>query len=133
MIEISNKKLVYISCAVLITLVCFYLLLVWQIKQIIEDELGKKMEEIEKIKSKNKKKKLLYLKQKRNSLLNKKHDNQSQSANTADQFTEDMEMDSYIDPAEGYVNESNIEYQNEPNSRLDKNDIMTRDIADRIR
>ena len=144
MINISNKKIIYISCSVLIALVCIYLLLIWQIKQIVNDEIIRKIEEIDRVKLKNKKKKILYLKNKINKSArnySNQNDNQTRSINS-DQISDDIDMDidSYVDPAEGYVrreenNDSNVSIPNMgySNSRLNKNDIMARDIADGVR
>lgn len=147
MINISNNHMIYIACFVLITIVCIYFLLVWQIKEIVKDELVKEHE-----KNKDRRKKMLHLKQKRmqqsQSRQNAQHlqqqQQQSQETNnsigTFDDFNDNMDLDSYIDPAEGYLKKDrnvHVNDDDEPvgysNSRLDKNDIMTRDIADGIR
>ncbi len=145
--------MIYAACFTLITLVCIYFLLVWQIKEIVKDELIKEKEssaqknEIKREKIREKRKKLLQLRHKQ--ILQNQNNQQNQqqiqeqsidtfdypSSNMSD-FTSDM--DSYVDPVEGYNgqkdNGNNTGHASGySGNRLDKNDIMARDIADGLR
>lgn len=154
MIDISTNRIIYISCFALITLVCIYFLLIWQIREIVNEEFTKKMNNLESEKMKNKKKKLMYLKHKnraiQNNLIRKHKIDQTQSLGSFEDLSENMseylnneaDMDSYIDPAEGYSGKNNQSDQTNEidsskvlygNERLNKNDIMTRDMVDGIR
>lgn len=142
MINISNNQLIYVTCFVLITLVCAYFLLVWQIREIVKDELVKENETNNYIKNKDKRKKLMYLKQKRMQqahVQNGKKQDSNQSVGTFDDFSDNIDLDSYVDPAVGYYSREQADNENDANvigysgGRLDKNDIMARDIADGLR
>lgn len=159
MITISTNHIIYAACFALIILVCIYYLLTWQIKEIVNDELSKDKEiqnELRKDKQKERKKKLLLLRYKHKQLQQTQQTQQAQkqdqksvdtfddypSSNMSNFTNDNMDIDSYVDPAEGYhrtdreQNENNIGdnvNSGYSGTRLDKNDIMTRDIADGLR
>lgn len=159
--NMSSNQMIYVACFVVITLVCVYFLLVWQIKEVVKDEFAKRHEVLENNRIK-KRKKLMYLKQKRlqEQMQISKNTNANQT-NTFEDFGSisgisaasatsggssvdtDIDLDSYIDPAAGYVssatNANNTVYKNDTdgvgysNDRLNRNDILARDIADGVR
>lgn len=144
--ELSNNQIIYAVCFSLFTLFCIYFLLIWQIREISKEEIQKDKEISEEHKKNLRKKKLLQLKQKKLYQLNQQVlDQKNQSMENFDgassnmsNFTDELDgdLDSYIDPAVGYNNRQNENGELINNNsgysgnRLDKNDIMARDIAD---
>ena len=60
----------------------------------------------------------------------------NQTMNTFEDFSDNIDLDSYIDPAIEFSRKDRLENENDvnvigySNDRLDKNDIMARDLAD---
>lgn len=128
--NILNNNLVYISCFVVVAIVGLYFLIVWLTRETVKDELKKINLR------RGKKKKIVQDKQKElQEIQRRRYEREQQNENP-----QQNDIDSYIDPAENYE-------QQEPRgddrmqgnqggysgNRLDKNDIMMRDIADGTR
>lgn len=124
MINLINNNLIYLGCFIVMALVGLYFLMLWLIRETVKDELKKIQLK------RNKKRKLLEEKQRKMFELQKIRQINNENINN--------DMDSYIDPAEGY-NEDNNQDEDDlhdtgySGNRLNKNDINMRDIADGIR
>ena len=113
MINILNTK-VFVPIVVIIFLVGLYYFINYRIKSVLKHEL-KKMSEKKQKKQKDmneKKKKIMEVEMRKHK--NERHQQQ-------------MDMDSYIDPAQLY---DNNELEMQPKQRLSKNDILMRDLAE---
>lgn len=134
MINLLNNNLPYIICFILVVLVAFYFGIIWLTRETVRDELRLIQHR------RNKKRKQLFLKRQKEIEKPTKH-----KGNERIQSRQNIDMDSYIDPADRYErneNEENEEDDDENNNiqpsgysgnRLDKGDISMRDIADGLR
>lgn len=131
-----NNNIIYVVCIIIISLIGLYFLLVWQIRENVRDELKQIMN------NRNKKRKILKSKQQKLLQIRIKEEEKNMindHSQDMNQFVQN-DIDSYIDPAEGYQNDNqnDNEYDQRMSSgysgnRLSKDDIMMRDIADGTR
>jgi FtsZ-interacting cell division protein ZipA len=128
--NILNNNLVYISCFVVVAIVGLYFLIVWLTRETVKDELKKINLR------RSKKKKIVQEKQKElQEIQRRRYEREQQNENP-----QQNDIDSYIDPAENYEQQEPREDDRMQGNqggysgnRLDKNDIMMRDIADGTR
>lgn len=128
MINLLNNNLAYVICFALVVLVGSYFGIVWLTRETVRDELKLIQQR------RNKKRKQLYEKHQKELEYQRRkqqHENQRERPQS--------DMDSYVDPAERYNGEQEDEEDNRHHpsgysgTRLDKNDISMRDIADGVR
>lgn len=132
MINLLNNNLPYAICFILVLLVGLYFAIIWLTRETVRDELRAIQHR------RNKKRKQMFLKRQQES---KQYNNSTNRRSNNPQS--DVELDSYIDPAERYETNENDEdsndsrYDEQPSgysgTRLDKGDISMRDIADGVR
>lgn len=143
LIDLSTNQIIYAVSFVATILIAIYFLLIWQIKEVVKDELEKTKynnnQHLRKQKVRERRKKLAQLKQQKmlqqtgqSHLSNDTLDYQSSAGSN---FTNelDMDIDSYVDPAEGFGNYQRQNLSGYSGARLDKSDMMARDIADGVR
>ena len=132
-LNVLNNNLVYIACFVIVAIIGLYFLICWLIRNTVRDELKQMAEH------KNKKKKALQIKQRKMLEIQQEHQRRQQRQHEQDR---QQDMDSYIDPAEGYNGNKQQSNDNDESDqlqggysgdRLAKDDIMMRDIADGTR
>jgi hypothetical protein len=114
MINILNTKL-FVPIVMIIFLVALYYFINYKVKSVLKHEL-KKMGE-------KKNKKLKDMNEKKQKLMESDMRKQKN-----ERHQQQMDMDSYIDPAQLYDN-NELDMQ-QPKHRLSKNDILMRDLAE---
>lgn len=139
--DLINNNMIYVICFAIIAIICFYFLLVWQIREIVKDEIKAISA------AKNKKRKQLMLRQQKFAQTQRaRHEARQQEISNQHDMISQHDIDSYIDPAEGYNpndnNDNNDDYGDDENEdipsgygreRLHKNNALARDITDNIR